>query len=781
MSEKQVDVRFGARTAELDAALKALASSVAGAAERIKAEMAGMAASAKSAESRIEASATGVGGAFARMRAAISSSVSGVTGVIGGMYRSIFSVHTAIAGLVGGGIVATVTGALHAAAAIKDVANAADISTGALQELRFAAAQNGASAEVLDDALVKLNKNLGEFRTSGAGPAAQALEYLGLAQDVTANKFANSEEAFTAVLRKISEVPVAADRAALAADLFGKSAGPKMAEMLAAGEEGIRKARQEAQRLGLVISDEMIQKADEAEDQLNALWEVLKTKGVQAIVSNADAIKQFAIDVMDSLPQVVEQLRQWAEYLALIERTPLRQAAKNVRDLESQLTALRENGGWRLPGMPDESAVEYQLSMARAVLQVQETADKMGRDRAARGAAWQTWTTPPKPRTRYDGVDPKGGGGEDPAVSLARSAAQQQIEIERNQELAKTEIWRQSLQQRHDLKTISDATYITQLEIIAAHEYAVRRKALQDELDVENIKPQERQKIHGELQQLEIDHQLRLAEIRREYERMQAEARQAEILAERQKNDEIARDRERLTGDVESFTNRLLSSQMTANDIMMQLAQQAQQYIVKLIAQRVATFIMGEQAQTTAAVVWSNVRRSVGASENKSMLGAQVMKALKSIATAAAETFANVYAYFSPMMGPFAAIPAGVAAAAVGAARLLIPSARGGTEVTADGLHMLHEKEVVLPAHWTRRFANLADSLEYKPRGPNYPSLPGFDAGGSGDGSPLAPRAYSLTVHAMDAGSVRDFFRRHGAEIGQGMHRIAADGHFRPA
>lgn len=326
-----------------------------------------------------------------------------------------------------------VTDALEAAASIKDVANAADISTGALQELRFAATQNGASVEILDDALTKLNKNLGEFRTSGAGPAAEALKYLGLAQDVTANKFANSDEAFTAVLRKISEVPVAADRAALAADLFGKSAGPKMAEMLAAGEEGIRKAREEARRLGVVLSDEMIQKADDAEDQLNALWLTLKTKGVEAIVSNADAIKQLAIDFAKAMPGIIEWLREFAKWWGILDRSPGELAAKASRRAQDNLTAFKRARDadasrgieWNPEWNGAQAIKRFEADLAAANGRILTAGmDEFERARAEWEAAQHPTSPDQNPRTRYAGVDPD-------AAKSAKAAATETEKLEK--------------------------------------------------------------------------------------------------------------------------------------------------------------------------------------------------------------------------------------------------------------------------------------------------------------------------------------------------------------
>jgi phage-related protein len=799
MTEKTVDVRFGAQTGALDAALKELVGSIGSATSRINADLAELASRTKTTENRIESSTSGIGGAFRRMASGIGGTLSSVGGVLNSLYRNIFSVHTAIVGLIGGGLVATVKGALESAAAIKDVGNAANASTTYIQEMRYASGQLGGSAQVMDDALVKLNKNLGEFRTSGAGPAAQALQFLGLASRVTADDFANTDEAMDAVLRKLAEVPNAADRAALASDLFGKAAGPKMAEMLKTGEEGIRAAREEAHKLGLVMTEDMINKADDADDKLNALWETIKTTGTVAIAANSEAIKQLAQDFAEAMPGILQYMERYARYWGILSSTPMDQVGDQIYDLEGKLANFKKtrdeiaNGErWDALMLPDVDTMdahiaelESQIGMMREIAKVQGAlADSI--EYAKPDPNWNNGelTVTGKRRPRVQGVDPKGAGvgtSEDPAVGLARSAAQQEIDIERDKELTKLDIYRQALDTRHGLGQMGDWLYLSQVRFIADQEYAVQRESIQRQLAVENLKPQQRLQLQGELELLELEHQARMADISNEAERLKDEARQREIQAERQKNDQIARDRDKMANDVESFTNRLLSGQLNAQTLLQALAQQAQQMVVKFIGQRVAAAIYGEQVETAAAIAGAATRTGVAGAAASAAVTLQKGKAQKSIMTSAAETFANVYAYLSPYMGPFAAVPAGLAYAAVLGAGLLLPSAAGGTEVTKDGIHMLHEKEVVLPAKWSQRLASLADAASGSARAPVYPSLPGGGEGQDSGSGLLGGRSLTFHVNAIDAGGVRDFFRRYGVEVGEGMHRAVADGHFRAA
>lgn len=783
-TEKEVNVKFGAVYADLENALRALSGQVGDAVSKIKADLEELGQKSNRTKDKVKDDAAGIGAAIGRMAGQVGAAVSRVGGLLNTIYRNVFSVHTAIVGLVGGGIVASVKGALESAAAIRDVGQAANASTRYIQEMRYAAAQNGASAEVMDDALTKLNKNLGEFRTTGAGPAATTLKQLGLDVAVMNGEFGRTDEAMDVILSRLQAVKSDADRAAMAADLFGKAAGPKLAELMKLGTDGIQAAREEARRLGLVLSDEMIAKADDADDKLNALWETLKMQGVQAIVSNADAIKKLAEEFAAAMPGIIEWLKECAKWWGILDRTPQEIASKKLPELQEKVSRWKadrdrsaaEGRPWNDEGAGSRMIREWEAEIARI------TANSAGAQYSDFEQARRDWQArqnppePPKPPTTTPGT----GGGES-EVDQARSMAQQRIQIDRDTELQRLDIWRNAIEQRHSMGTLGNNLYLTQAAVIVASETAIRRKAIEDELALEGLKPQQRAQLLAELEQLELDHQARMQELRLEAERMQAEARQREIEAEKAKNEQIARDRDRMANDVEGFVNRLLSGQLNAQSILMLFAQEAQNAIAKMIGQQVASMIAGEQAKTVAAGVGAAARQNIAAGENKGILGAQMVKALKSIATAAAETFANVYAYFSPIMGPFAAIPAGVAAAAVGAAKLLIPSAAGGTEVAGDGLHFLHKKEVVLPVHWTKRLGALADTLSLKPRMGGYPSLPGGDGDPSSAGGIFGRMGATWNISTLDAASFRQFLRDRGAELGEGMHRAFTDGHFRTA
>ena len=167
-----------------------------------------------------------------------------------------------------------------------DLADAADsigITTDALQELRYAAQMSGVQQDTLQQALVVLSKNLGD--AAGGGSAAKdSLNALGLSASQLAS--VPLPKSLEIIADRIAAVENPMQRAALAADLFGKS-GVKMINMLSEGSDGLTRMREEAQAMGVVIDEDIIRQAEEAGDKLDAMSSVISSNLSVALINLA--------------------------------------------------------------------------------------------------------------------------------------------------------------------------------------------------------------------------------------------------------------------------------------------------------------------------------------------------------------------------------------------------------------------------------------------------------------------------------------------------------------
>ncbi len=81
---------------------------------------------------------------------------------------------------------------------------------------------------------------------------------------------------------------------------------------------------------------------------------------------------------------------------------------------------------------------------------------------------------------------------------------------------------------------------------------------------------------------------------------------------------------------------------------------------------------------------------------------------VRSILSSAAETFAGVFGFLSPLMGPFAAGPAAAAQATVAGMAGAVASADIGMwQVPQDMLTLVHHNELVMPAGEAGAFRSL--------------------------------------------------------------------------
>jgi hypothetical protein len=214
-------------------------------------------------------------------------------GAFRGDITSLSSVLTRWSGLLIGA--AGVLGGSFLAQAIKTTAEIGKfsarlgISGEALQELRHIARAAQIDFDAVADGIKELQLRADEFAVTGKGSAAEAFQRLGLSPDEVKTRLKDPvrflEELITA-LRGVGQ----AAQLRITDELFGGQGGEQMVQLtkLATGELG--RLRQEARRLGLVLSDDMVQQSVRANAQLEQMQQILSTQLTRAVVSLAPHI-----------------------------------------------------------------------------------------------------------------------------------------------------------------------------------------------------------------------------------------------------------------------------------------------------------------------------------------------------------------------------------------------------------------------------------------------------------------------------------------------------------
>ncbi len=206
--------------------------------------------------------------------------------------------------LAGGALVAGLSVATKSAFATMDAIGKLSDRTGFATEdlvaLGFAAEQTGVTQEAMAKGLEMFTRRLGEAK-QGSGEAVQALESLGLSAEKLAN--VDPGQALRLVADQIAQIPTQAEKAAVAADLFGRS-GVQLVNLLQGGAPAINAFRAEAEQLGLTFSRMDASKVEAANDAMNRVRRAIGAAGQQIAVAIAPAIEGVANWLVQFAPQI---------------------------------------------------------------------------------------------------------------------------------------------------------------------------------------------------------------------------------------------------------------------------------------------------------------------------------------------------------------------------------------------------------------------------------------------------------------------------------------------
>jgi GH24 family phage-related lysozyme (muramidase) len=183
-----------------------------------------------------------------------------------------------------------------------------------------------------------------------------------------------------------------------------------------------------------------------------------------------------------------------------------------------------------------------------------------------------------------------------------------------------------------------------------------------------------------------------------------------------------------------SMTGVLMGQQKLSQGIRSVLSSMLQMVLSKLVEKAAAwsatmalelTTTQATEAGKTAAVAGGEASRTgLMAAGGVAQLATRGMTMLKSILASAAETFAGVFAFLSPVMGPAAAGPAAAAQGTVAAQAAAVAAFDiGAWEIPGDQLAMVHRRELVMPAAEADAFRKfLSGGLEHRVTGNQVPS-----------------------------------------------------------
>ena len=148
----------------------------------------------------------------------------------------------------------------------------------AIEAFNYAAKFTDVSTETMLGSLSKLTKSMDAAR-DGSGSAAEAFQSLGVSITDGNGQLRSSQAVFMDVIDALRNIGNETERDAAAMEIFGKSA-MELNGVLEAGSAGLQAYMDEAQRLGVVVSEESnarLQSLQDEQDKLVAISDAAKT------------------------------------------------------------------------------------------------------------------------------------------------------------------------------------------------------------------------------------------------------------------------------------------------------------------------------------------------------------------------------------------------------------------------------------------------------------------------------------------------------------------------
>lgn len=234
-------------------------------------------------------------------------------------------------------LVSSTTSAVEAADAVANLSQRTGLAASEINKLQFAATLSDISNEQLAKGLTALSVKMTEAGT-GSGQSAKLFEKYAIAVRNSDGTLRTSREVLDDWADVFATLPDGAEKSALAVELFGKKVGVEMIPLLNSGAAGLKAMGDEAERLGLVMSDEFTKAAEEFNDNLDRLKKNSQAAGISIGSSLVPALNEVVKTYLDASRSGVGGLTN----LFLIEKAVGVDAEKQIGALTQKIEALKK-------------------------------------------------------------------------------------------------------------------------------------------------------------------------------------------------------------------------------------------------------------------------------------------------------------------------------------------------------------------------------------------------------------------------------------------------------
>jgi hypothetical protein len=201
-----------------------------------------------------------------------------------------------------GGLMAMASTTSDNAAKWLELSQRTDIGIESLQRWGYAAGQSGADIEKLEVGMKKLSQSVVDAQ-GGSEKAKSAYEALGISMSDLSTM--SPEQVFDTVMNKLADMPDSMEKNVIGNQLLGKSF-TELKPLLSEGSDGMAALKDQADQLGLVMSEDSVVAAEGFGDQMDNVkltFEAMKNKVMAELMPALSNILGWFID---QAPQIQE-------------------------------------------------------------------------------------------------------------------------------------------------------------------------------------------------------------------------------------------------------------------------------------------------------------------------------------------------------------------------------------------------------------------------------------------------------------------------------------------
>jgi hypothetical protein len=192
------------------------------------------------------------------------------------------------------------------------------INTDEFQKWQYAAKMSDVNAQELAIGLKLLSQNM-ENASLGSGDAAKYFSAMGISVKTAEGHLRPLNQVMGDIMDKFAFWEDGPRKIAIAMQLFGRS-GETLIPLLNKGSSGFAEFAKEAERLGIILSPDLVKKGGEAEDafkRITAQWEATKKSfaGGAKIIADAWEPVLAVINIIGAGIRKIKEFSDWVEKL----------------------------------------------------------------------------------------------------------------------------------------------------------------------------------------------------------------------------------------------------------------------------------------------------------------------------------------------------------------------------------------------------------------------------------------------------------------------------------